>query len=444
MMAGAGGPGSGLLDTLKRAAPLIVVLGVSKVLALLSSVVIARFFDRETSGVLFFVLGVAPLSIAVTTFGLAAASSYYYSRNLRRGRHGRNWQIFNLSLLVAIPPSALLGLFALTMEETRGAIGPLIFFVIAMSCFAASVRQMARMIFTIENHRGWSLVHDSITYNAVIVLAVVVWSLVRGSHDLSLLTGLIAILSASIIACGLAVWHVKRKQSGGRGPFAAATLPSRRYIAVLMAIAIPSMIAQGGGHLLNKVDVVMVGPMAGPVEVGAYSVAMRASYISGLLAEVVLMFLAPRLIAIGASGDRLAQWRILKLAMGLQAAALAVVTIPLVIFREPVIALIFGQQYRDVATTYLILQAGRTLTGLFSPIIALFTALGHSRDLARAAVVAAVVNVGLNLFLIPRWGAQGAALGTSLALTILFLSYLRLALRVRRGAQEARGGTRGQ
>ncbi|MFQ8432854.1 oligosaccharide flippase family protein [Amaricoccus sp. W119] len=438
-MAGTGGSASSVLGTVRRSAPLIAVLGVSKLLALLSSVVIARFFDRETSGVIFFVLGIGPLSVAITTFGLAAASSYYYSRNLRRERYGRNWQIFNLSLLVAIPPSVLLGFFALTMEETRGAIGPLIFFVIATSCFAAAVRQMVKMIFTIEHHRDWSIVHDSITYNAVIVLAVVVWSLVRGSRELSLMTGLIAILMASIIACGLAIWHARRQLSDGRGPFAIGAFPRRRYIAVLMAIAIPSMIAQGGGHLLNKVDVVMIGPMAGPVEVGAYSVAMRTSYIAGLLAEVVLIFLAPKLIAIGASGDRVAQWRILKFAMTLQAAALAVVTIPLVIFAEPVIALIFGRQYTDVATTYLILQAGRTLTGLFSPIIALFTALGHSRELARAAVVAAGANVAFNLFLIPLWGAQGAALGTSIALTILFLNYIRLAWRIRGQALAAQG-----
>ncbi len=447
MMAGVGRPvavQSALVAWLRKSVPLIAVLGVSKVAALLVAATIARFFDRETSGVIFFVTGVATLSVSITTLGLAAASSYYYSRNLRRARHGRNWQVFNLSLVIAVVPSILLGFFALAMEETRGSTGVLIFFVLAVSCFAFAIRQMAKMIFTIENRRDWSIIHDSITYNVVTILAIVAWGLARGSRELSLMTGLVAVLAASVIAGGLAFWHVQRKLTRDRGPFAMSSFPNRRYIGVLMAISIPSMIAQGGGLLLNKIDVVMIGPMAGPVEVGTYSVAMRVTYLAGILTEIIALFLAPKIIAMGASGDREGQWRILKLATGLQAAALAITTIPLVLFREQIITLIFGKDFIDVSSTYLILQIGKTMTALFAPVIALFTALGYNREMAKAAVVAALINVALNFGLIPRWGANGAAWATTLALVIMFVNYLWLTWTIRNAARTARRKSSGR
>lgn len=441
-MTGAEPARPGLKARLRSAGPLILVLGVSKLAALLASAVIARYFDREISGVLFFVTGMVTLSISVTTLGLAAASSYYYSRNLRRARHGRNWQIFNLSLAVAALPSLLLALFSLTMEETRGHLAPLIMLVLAVGCFMAAIRQMAKMIFTIENQRAWSIVHDSITYNLLLMATIMVWGLVRG-HDLGLIAGLVAVLAASGVAGVFAIWHTRRKLTQGRGPFEMRVFPSRRYMGVLMAISLPSMIAQGSALMLNKIDVVMIGPLAGPVEVGSYSVALRVTFLAGVLTEVVALFLVPRIIAIGAGGDRQKQWQILKFATGLQVTALAITTVPLVIFREQIISLIFGPAYVDVAPTYLVLQMGKTLTAIFGPVIALFTALGYNREMAKAAVCAAAVNLALNFFLIPRWGAEGAAFATSIALVILFANYLWLAWRIRAAARAAARKTAG-
>lgn len=427
-----------LVARIRVAGPLVFILALSKFAALLSSVVIARYFGRETAGVVFFVTGIVTLSVSVSTLGLAAASSYYYSRNLRRGRHARNWQVFNLSLLIAIIPSVVLSLIALLMEEARSELAALIVPVLALSCFMAAIRQMSKMIFTIEHQRGWSLVHDSVTYNIGIILTVVTWSALEGGGRIGPVAGLVAVLVASSLAGVLAIWHTFRKLTRGRGPFAAPRLPSRRYTGVLMGVALPSMVAQGSALMLNKIDVIMIGPMAGAVEVGSYSVAMRVTYLAGLLTEIVVLFLAPKIIAIGASGNRTRQWEILKLATGLQVAALAITTVPLILFREQIIALIFGAEYVDVSGTYLILQAGKTLTAVFMPVIALFTALGYNRDMAKVAAFVGALNLALNYVLIPRYGADGAAAATSVSLVILFCNYIYLSLRVRRSAKVSR------
>ncbi|WP_126979474.1 MATE family efflux transporter [Frigidibacter oleivorans] len=197
------------------------------------------------------------------------------------------------------------------------------------------------------------------------------------------------------------------------------------------------MVAQGSAIALNKIDVIMIGPLAGAVEVGTYSVAMRMTFLAMVLTEIVALFMAPKIIRIGASGDRAAQWRILKTAVALQAGALAVTVIPLLLFRTQIITLIFGAEYADVAWTFVILQVGKTLTAVFAPVIVLFTALGFNRDMAKVAAFASVLNIAMNFFLVPRYGADGAAFATTVSLMLMFGNYLRLSQRIRNAAGPA-------
>ncbi|WP_126979476.1 polysaccharide biosynthesis protein [Frigidibacter oleivorans] len=180
-------------------------------LALLSATIIARYFDRETSGVVFFLTGLITLSVSVSTLGLSTASSYYYSRNLRRGRHVRNWQIFNLSMLVAIFPSIIVALMALLMEEARQSFGGIAVLVLAVSCFMGAMRQMAKMIFTIEDRRDISILHENITYNALLIVMIVGLSLIHSGSALQGSAGLAAVLVASVGSGVFAVWHTLRK-----------------------------------------------------------------------------------------------------------------------------------------------------------------------------------------------------------------------------------------
>ncbi|WP_165225734.1 oligosaccharide flippase family protein [Affinirhizobium pseudoryzae] len=399
---------------------LFVVLGISKVMALLSSVIVARSFDKDVSGVIFFVTGIVTLSVAVTTLGLTASASYHYARNLYRGRFSRNWQTFNFALVVAVAPSIVLALLALTMEEARGELAVYIVPVLAISCFMAAARQMAKMFFTIEKKREWSLVHDSITYNIGLVVCILaLW----GAGPVA---GLAAVLVASVTSGLFSVWHLAQLlRRDGRGPFN-RHFPPRRYASLLIAISIPSMVAQGSAIILNKIDIVMLGPLSDAAQVGDYSVAMRMTYLAGIISEVVNIFMAPRIIAAGASRDPAAHWRIFKLSFALQAASVAVISVPLMVFASDIVTLLFGAAYQSAVPTYLILQAGKLLTVAFAPSILLFTSLGYNREMAKVAVVVAILNIVLNLALIPLWGAVGTATATLISLALMAVNYVRI------------------
>lgn len=405
---------------LASAIRLVLLLAVSKGLALAASIVIARQFDRQVSGLLFFVTGLVTLSLSFTTLGLTASASYHYARNLARRRLARNHQALLLALVVALPSSAAFGLLALAMPEARETATTGLILAVTLTCFFAAIRQWAKTALAIEGQREWSLVHDGILFQAVLLPGLLLLP------EKSAAAALVVLTLAAVIAGLPALWHAA---SYPHGPW---ILPPRRYAKRLLAIGLPAMAAQGSALLLNRLDVVMLGPLSTAGAVADYAVAMRLTYMAGLPGEIVTILLMPHLAAAAASREPARQWRLLKLTMVSQVFATGLVALPLMLFAGDVVTLVFGAAYLSAVPVFLLLQAGKLLTSAFSPALALFTGLGYSAALARTNLAAAVINLLLNAALIPAWGAQGAAVATFFSLCLMAFRYAAIARDLRR------------
>lgn len=184
--------------------------------------------------------------------------------------------------------------------------------------------------------------------------------------------------------------------------------------------------------VLNKIDIVMIGPFAGTLEVATYAVAMRLTYVSGLLSEILSLILAPMLINIGASSDHQRKWDLVKKVIIFQTFSTALIAVLIAFYHKFIIFTIFGEGYSDASSVFLILLIGKSLTCIFAPILILFTAMGYSGNLARVAIGVAIFNLTLNFLLIPSYGAVGAAVATSASLSFMFLNFIRITSRIHR------------
>lgn len=98
------------------------------------------------------------------------------------------------------------------------------------------------------------------------------------------------------------------------------------------------------------------------------------------------------------------------------------VVVTFIVFSGPIIAMIYGVEYREGAMALVLL-----VLGFFSHIVAgpnadSLEALGHSRLLLTDGILVAIANIGLNIVLIPLFSIEGAALAT--ALSYLFRNVL--------------------
>ena len=95
---------------------------------------------------------------------------------------------------------------------------------------------------------------------------------------------------------------------------------------------------------------------------------------------------------------------------------------------------LFGSEFRSGADVLVILAVGQFINSA-TGLVGLMLIMSHNESkLLQAAAIAAVVNAGLNLWLIPRYGLTGAAWASLIAVATLNITrwlFVRGALRDR-------------
>ena len=106
--------------------------------------------------------------------------------------------------------------------------------------------------------------------------------------------------------------------------------------------------------------------------------------------------------------------------------SLSLFGVGLFVLAEPFITVYFGPQYSDSALSLRILIVGVVLMGVTRPINAVLQATGWVRQTELVSAGALVINIMCNVILIPRFGIIGAAVGTTISYTAMFVAKLLL------------------
>src|ERR1035438_8198033 len=171
------------------------------------------------------------------------------------------------------------------------------------------------------------------------------------------------------------------------------------------------------------IDMLMLGVMSNPEQVGLYSAAYRV--LNQVLVTYYLLtnVLYPQL-ARQTAVERLGMLRPrILLTLLASGTALAVLV---AVFRRPVLSLLFGHAFAAAAPLLLLLAWCVPLDFLTSYLSNAYLAWSMERRVLVCTLVAAGVNIVLNLFGIPRYGATAAAVNTLISY-LVFLASLALA-----------------
>jgi O-antigen/teichoic acid export membrane protein len=168
------------------------------------------------------------------------------------------------------------------------------------------------------------------------------------------------------------------------------------------------------GAIIFRADLLVVNHFRGPAEAGVYSVATQFSLLLMLLPSVIATLLFPRVTAEqDAHGETTS---VVTRHTALIMLAFCLATVP-VAFLLP---FVYGQAFSDATTLLLILLPGVYLVGLESVLVQHFNALGLPRRIPVYRLVTLVINLVLVFGLVPRLGARGAAIASTLSYALIF------------------------
>jgi len=164
-------------------------------------------------------------------------------------------------------------------------------------------------------------------------------------------------------------------------------------------------------NLYQYVDSVMLGYLRTDADTGLYVAAFKIYEGFTYAPLAISAVLTPRLSALFRS-DRPGHRRLALLGVGgSTAAGLAVASVAFLL-ATPILVLLFGSAYAAATAPFQILCTGLPVVFAIWILHAIAISVDRERLLLKTGLVGLVVNVALNLYVIPHYGGAGAAFAT--------------------------------
>jgi O-antigen/teichoic acid export membrane protein len=373
-----------------------------------SLILVSRSYGQTSTGVLFTAVGVFTLLANTAKIGTEASMTWFVAHARANGRRGAIAKVVSSALtgsgLASVVVAVLAGLAAAplaTLLTDDPALGDdmrslLVLLAVAIPGWAVAQASLGAM-------RGFGSMRPSVMIGAILrpgVQLVVLAGLVALSTPLWVLG--FAWLTAGLASAAAGLWWLARRiapipvaDDDGRAEFWGHARPRAA-----------SDILHGA---LERLDVILVGALAGSAAAGSYAAANRLVLAGQLVLMAIAQAVAPPVATHLASGrtadaevvvQRVTGWSVLLLwpAMAVMVAG------------APGIMTVFGDDFADTAVVVAVLGVGLALVSAMGPGDAVLLMTGDSRGSMHNHVAALVAMVVVALAAIPPLGAVGAAL----------------------------------
>src|SRR5215510_14067406 len=373
--------------------------------SVVAGIIVAWWLGAEGVGQLAVINVAVATIVQLGSFGLPSSNTYCIAQDQA---HFRTAAVNSLIFALGIGALLALGLSAVASlrPDWFGFVPPELIHVAAVSIpFQLITLIGLNILLAVGKLREFNLL-DLAGQSFVLVNAVLVLLILK--HGLALLVTLntaAAILVSAVITFLLVISGRRLMQSRWRADMSLL----RRMISYGIKFHI-SILA---GAIIIRADLLVVNHFRGAAEAGVYSVASQFALLLMLLPGVIATLLFPRVTseqdARGETTCLVSRYTTFIMFLCCLAAAPLSLLLPLV----------YGPAFSDATKLLLILLPGVYLIGLESVLVQHFNAVGLPRIIPVYWVVTLVINLVLVFSLVPRLGAQGAALASTVSYALI-------------------------
>lgn len=381
----------------------------TKLLGLVSTVMMARALQPERFGVYSTILAFMTLGLSVGNLGLDRLLLRELSASLA------SLQLYATARVVryAIVPLVMVGMVIYGHHSGDDVlpwlIGGLALFPALSSALLMSLFQ-AREWFSVPA-RG------ALVQAAVSGIGVIACALARAP--------LVAYLGVFVVSESSRQWFLRRQSQAY--PWPSQRVEWQRLRPMLHA-ALPYALLTVLGIVYLRVDVVMLDAMIGSSEVGLYAGATRVLMLANALPGLCLAVLFPRFVRLQES-DPARSARLYLLAVRVMVWIGAPIALGFALGAQPLMTLLYGPTYAGGAGALRWLMAALLFMFWHAPNGTVLFSSERLRPVILISVATAGFNVVANLYAIPRWGAEGAAFTTAASELLSFALFTPLVCR---------------
>lgn len=382
----------------------------ARVLMIINSVaagiIVAHWLGAKGVGELAVINVAVATIVQLGSFGLPSSNTYFIAQD-----QGRLRAAAINSLIFVMVVGSLLGLGLSALASARpdlfGFVSPDLIRLAALSIpFQLLVLIGLNILLAVGKVREFNLLdlasQSFVLINALLALVV----LNRGLQTLVILNTATSIIAGLLVLLLLVISAKKLAASKWRPDMALL----RRMIQYGIKFHISILV----GAIIIRADLLVVNHFRGAAEAGVYSVATQFGLLLMLLPGVIATLLFPRVTAEqDARGETTCKaTRYTTFIMFL----CCVAAVPFSLL----LPVLYGEAFSDATRLLLILLPGVYLMGLESVLVQHFNALGLPRAIPVYWVITLALNLVLVFTLVPRFGAQGAAIASTISYAVIF------------------------
>lgn len=195
----------------------------------------------------------------------------------------------------------------------------------------------------------------------------------------------------------------------------------------ILQFSSPMMLSSLMLFLLNWTDVFMLGVMKSENEVGIYNLAYKLASLSMLVIISMNVVLAPKISQLFKSGKIDELHTTIKKSTRLIILITTPIVLFLIIFSEFILSL-FGNNFTQGKTALIIISLGAMINVATGNVDQILNMTNHQHILKNITIFGFILNVVLNVFLIPIYGINGSALAslfTNAVFNLICLFYIK-------------------
>jgi L-malate glycosyltransferase len=187
-----------------------------------------------------------------------------------------------------------------------------------------------------------------------------------------------------------------------------------------VSFGVKSYVAQVFRFLVLRVDQVLVAAYAGYLQLGLYALATTIAELLWLLTDPLAGAMLPHVVRAQTGDDRR-----LSFATGRLSLCIATVAASCGWFLAPlVIPRVYGAGFTSATPALQLLLPGMVALAVARPLGSVLVKEGRAVTASVLGLLALILNVALNLVLLPRIGIRGASIASSVAYATLAVSYV--------------------
>lgn len=383
------------MSFIRNAASVLAVSVVGTPAAFLTSVVLARFLTVEDRGLYGLVMALASLLCLGFQVGLPSAAIYRIRRlGVDPGRVTATGLVLNLVILGLIVTLGLAGRRPLSERFLAGAESPILYACLAIAgvqLFGIFLRAVARGIDRFDLNNAYDLMENVGTLAAVSI------ALIPLGGTLSY--ALAATLGVQVMAL-LSVGGAITVRAGVRGGV------NRDDFGGSLRFGLKNYAQNVSRQIHERIGVLLIGFFIDdPGQAAIFVVALGFVRILNIIPTSIATALFPRL----AGSEQIEGGHFTALVTRHSVLWAVAIMLAFLILGPFLIPMIYGSSYRASVLPFILLLPGVASVTLSQVLGLYFIAYDVQRFVIVARVFSALVNLGLNVLLIPSHGILGAA-----------------------------------